>query len=357
MKKYFYASVAFLSFQISIAQQTEIKVEMLAANWDVPKDAIFETFENKKTLLLKNGRAVVKNQKITNGTIEVDVYANTIRSFAGITFRKQNNNMEEVYMRLHKANQADAVQYTPIFNNESNWQLFREHQAKISFKNAGWNTLKIEVDGKNAVVFVNNKKVLTINNLITAQNTGEIGLFALFTNRFANFRFTPRETTKNAEAKDNDAGDPSIIREWKITKAIPYLEEELNFKNFYEEKYSAVTTEKSGLLVLSKYLKKTSSGNFEGNKEDYTIATTTLFAKNDETKLFSFDYSDKIIVYLNGKRIFKGNNAFRTKGVQYMGHIDINTNMLYLDLKKGTNKLHCVVIDKANGWGLIGKVE
>jgi len=76
-----------------------------------------------------------------------------------------------------------------------------------------------------------------------------------------------------------------------------------------------------------------------------------------ETRIFSFDYSDKIIVYLNGEVIFKGNNAFRAKGIQYMGHIDINTNRLYLPLESGVNKIHCVVIDKANGWGIIAKLE
>lgn len=40
-----------------------------------------------------------------------------------------------------------------------------------------------------------------------------------------------------------------------------------------------------------------------------------------------------------------------------MGHLDMDTHILYLPLKKGTNTFHCVVIDKANGWGLIGKLE
>jgi hypothetical protein len=40
-----------------------------------------------------------------------------------------------------------------------------------------------------------------------------------------------------------------------------------------------------------------------------------------------------------------------------MGHININTNKLYLPLEKGANKIHCVVMDKANGWGLIAKLE
>lgn len=82
-----------------------------------------------------------------------------------------------------------------------------------------------------------------------------------------------------------------------------------------------------------------------------------MYADKSGTQLFSFDYSDKIIVYLNGKAVFKGNNAFRTKGVQYMGHLAIDTNTLFLPLEKGENTIHCVVIDKANGWGIMGKLE
>ena len=35
----------------------------------------------------------------------------------------------------------------------------------------------------------------------------------------------------------------------------------------------------------------------------------------------------------------------------------MNANKLYLNLKKGKKTLHCVIIDKANGWGLIGKLK
>ena len=357
MKKRIYPLITLLSLQLSIAQNSSVKIDMTNSNWNVPEDATFERFDNRNTLVLNGGRATVKNLKFNNGIIEVDVFANSIRSFAGITFRKQNFNMEEVYMRMHKSSQVDAVQYTPIFNDESNWQLYREYQARVSFKNSGWNTLRIEVNNKSAEVFVNNEKVMFIDHLRTDLSNGEIGLFALFSNRFSNFRITQKDATEDIEKSNNNPIDTNIITQWEIMKAKPFKEEELHFDDFLKEKYTTVNTEKSGLLPISKYIKKTSSGSFEQNTENYTIAATTIYANKNETRLFSFDYSDKIIVYLNGKAIFKGNNAFRAKGVQYMGHMDINTNKLYLPLEKGVNKIHCVVIDKANGWGIMAKME
>jgi len=231
------------------------------------------------------------------------------------------------------------------------------YQAQVSFKNTGWNTLRIEVNNKSTKVFVNDKIVMSIDHLRTDHSIGEIGLFSLFANRFSNFRVIHKDEIENPVIGDNNPADPNIITQWEITNARPYKEEEIHFDDFLKEKYITVKTEESGLLLISKYIKKSSSGNFEQNIDDYTIAFKTIYADKNETKLFSFDYSDKIIVYLNGKVIFKGNNSFLAKGIQYMGHMDINTNKLYLTLEKGVNKIHCVVIDKANGWGIIAKLE
>jgi hypothetical protein len=356
MKKLLYLLTILFVAELSIAQSSTVKIDMNASNWDLPEEAKLERFDNRETLLL-NGKAIVRNQNFTNGTIEVDIYANSKRSFAGIIFRMQDQTMEEVYMRLHKSSQADAVQYTPIFKNETNWQLYREHQAMVSFKDSGWNTLRIEVENTSAEIFVNDEKMLTVDHLKTNHSRGSIGLTALFTNRFSNFRVTNRDDTVESQTEDNSVMDPNIISEWQISQAKPFNEEELDINNFSNKKYMTATTEDSGLLPISKYLEKPSSGNFEQNQEDYTIAYTTIHSDKRETKLFSFDYSDRIVVYLNGEPIFKGNNAFRAKGIQYMGHMDINTNKLYLPFNKGKNEIHCIVIDKANGWGIMAKLE
>ncbi|MFC4635322.1 family 16 glycoside hydrolase [Dokdonia ponticola] len=357
MKQLIYLFIFLLSFQLLTAQNAPTKIEMTPSNWNTPDDALFENFDNRKTLVLKNGRATVKNLSFTNGTIEVDVYAKSTRSFAGISFREQNDNLEEVYMRLHKSSQADAVQYTPMFNNESNWQLYREYQASTSFKNQGWNSLRIEVANHSSEVFVNNVKVMTIDHLRTDQNEGLIGLWALFGNRFSNFRVMHSSNSEKEVATPINISENNIINRWGITKAYPYEEGKVRFEDFSKERYITVSTEESGLLPISKYVKKTTFGSFEQNKEEYVVATTTVNSAKAKTQIFSFDYSDKVLVFLNGKLLFNGNNAFRQKGVQFMGHMDINTNKLYLPLKKGENNIHCVVIEKANGWGLIGKLD
>jgi len=300
----------------------------------------------------------VNTINFSNGILEVDIYAKTERSFAGIIFRKEAGTMEEVYMRLHKSKQPDAIQYTPTYKHELAWQLYKEYQANVVFKNKGWNTLRIEVVKSTAVIYVNDEKVLTVAHLKTDQTNGQIGLFALFTNRFSNFRVTHKNNNRSENSLQQTViPDSNIITQWNLTKAFPYVENTLDFKQISKKKYNLVQTEPSGLLPISKYVEKPSAGNFEANKEVYAVAATTINSTTEHVKRFSFDYSDKIIVYLNGEAIFYGNNAFRSKGKQYQGHIDMNANTLYLRLKKGKNTIHCAIIDKANGWGIIGKLD
>ena len=339
------------------AQTRNSETSLIEENWIFPEgtEYTFERFNDRNTLLL-DGRAELKNADFTNGTIEVDVYANTSRSFAGLSFRKKDDTLEELYLRMHKSDQPDALQYTPIFHGESNWQLYRELQANLSLKDEGWNHLKIEVMGDSAEVLINGKKVLTVNDLRTDHAKGRIGLFALFENRFSNFKITPKEETFRDKTQTTIA-DPLLVRHWQLSEARPYDADRFERKRLPDLDYRKVASEPSGLLPISKFVNKPSSGNFEGNSEDFVVARIDILSQTEQTRRFSFDYSDKIILYLNGKEIYRGNNAFRSKGIQHTGHLQIDTNTVSLNLQKGTNVLECVVIEKSNGWGIMGKFE
>lgn len=343
----------------TIQGQTEgVSIPFTEKHWKLAENVMhnFEVFENQPTLVL-NGKAIAKNVSLKNGIIEVDVYANQKRSFAGIVFRKQGETMEEVYMRNHKNGQPDAVQYSPTFNGELTWQLYREFQAQVLFEREGWNSLKVLFNQQQLEVWINDKKVLQVDELKTENSYGEIGLFSLFENRFANFRYreTDNEIPKNSEIKP--IIDANVIKEWNLSEAFMYTPESVESIDFSGLTFQKVSTENSGLLPVSKYLMKPSFGNFEANEETFAVVSTNLTASNDTNRMkFSFDYSDKIIVFLNGKKIFEGNNAFLSKGQQFQGHIGLAANTIYLDLKPGENSLHCVVIDKANGWGIVGRI-
>lgn len=347
-----------LLFMRPINAQTTQNIPLQPDYWTPAQGSSvnFENFDGKETIIV-NGTAFAKGFEFSNGAMEMEVYANQKRSFAGVVFRKSEGNFEEVYMRMHKSRQVDAVQYTPTYNNESNWQLYPEFQANVAFKTEGWNLFRIEVEDLAATLFINGEEVMRIDRLRSGNLTGEIGLFALFGNRFANLKITKTGEAMVKEPYPILTPEKGIIGEWDITEAQPYIEGEIRFEDFENAKTTTVYTEQSGILPISRYLAKPTSGNFERNQEAYTVASATIAVDNAQTRLFSFDFSDKIIVYLNGEAIFYGNNAFRSKNNQFQGHLGLTANKIPLKLKKGFNTLHCVVIDRANGWGLTGKLE
>ncbi len=350
--------VGLLWSALVVQAQTAQTIPLQPKYWTITQGgkSSFEYFDGRETLVL-DGKAVVTDMEFSNGILEVDVYAKQARSFAGFIFRKQDGTMEEVYMRMHKSRQPDAVQYTPTYHGESNWQLYPEHQAHVTFKEEGWHTLRVEVNNLMATFYINNEKVLEVPTLKSGNLSGEVGLFALFGNRFSNFKLTKTGDAMVKEPYPIVTPAKGIIGEWDITEAQPYVEGQLDFNDFEKTKTITVNTEQSGLLPISRYLAKPTSGNFERNQEAFTVASTIIAVDQAQTRLFSFDYSDKIIVYLNGEPVFYGNNAFRSKNNQFQGHLGLSANKLPLQLKKGFNTLHCVVIDKANGWGLMGKLE
>ncbi|WP_299800283.1 family 16 glycoside hydrolase [uncultured Maribacter sp.] len=338
--------------------QIEKEIQFTSDKWNFSQNAKYEfkKVDGRQSLEL-DGRATLKDVSFTNGSIQVAVYAKTARSFAGIFFRHQKGHGDEVYMRMHKNGKPDALQYTPIFNGESNWQLYKEHQANITFKSAGWNMLRVEVLNYTARVFVNGQFVLEVPKLKSENGKGTIGLWALFGNVFSGMTVSS-ETSKNSKVLYPKKPKKGVVTAWELSRPHVYESDKV-FKpsDFKSEEYTWATTEASGLLPISKYVVKPSKGAFENNQEDYVIARLLIESIKVQSKELFFDFSDKIMLYLNDEQIFEGDNSFRSKGIGYQGHLAIDRNSVELPLKKGLNIIHAVVLEKANGWGLIGKLE
>ena len=80
----------------------------------------------------------------------------------------------------------------------------------------------------------------------------------------------------------------------------------------------------------------------------------TINSEKDQTKFFDFGYSDRVVVILNGKPIYKGTNKWRTRDYRYLGTIGLFDGV-YLDLKKGKNELLLAVSEDFGGWLVTGK--
>ena len=354
-------SIAFFTFIDSVQAQDTITILFTSEQWIVPDgtSSRIEKHLGQESVYL-DGHAYLKEASFQNGVIEVDIAPNTDRGFAGITFRDHGGgNYEEVYLRMHKSGLPDAVQYSPFYNGEANWQLYPQHQTSAEFKTTHWNHLKLVVNGAQLEVFLNGiaHPSMVVDNLRHDLEAGTLGIRALFGNHFANFRYTPQDIPNpvSAPTMETPAG---MITKWQLSPAFRIGQTDMKtYPQTEEWVWETVSTEATGLLTISKFRKRANGGNFEANLEDVVWARLTIIADQKGPRKLFFDYSDRVQVYLNEQPVFAGNNAFRYKGLLFREDIAVQGNALFLDLKKGKNELLIAVAKRANGWGLIGKWE
>ncbi|MEM6725685.1 MAG: family 16 glycoside hydrolase [Bacteroidota bacterium] len=346
--------IGLLGIPSAFAQPTIVDLD--PEDWILPdgSKARYEEIDGRKTVEL-NGKLLLKDQTLQEGIIRVDIFGAPERSFAGLVFHKQADFYEEVYLRLHKSGSNDALQYTPVFNKESNWQLLSQAQANPAFKMGEWNTLEIHFNSKAARILVNGQTALVVHELNGLYQDGQLGLWSLFPSTFSNFSFEAIAPEIPSPAEKPSKTSAHLITSWEISKAYPLDRLPEMLPNLDQLNYRTAETWSDGVLPISKYTVKAVAGKFLKNSEDFAVAKLSLDCEKATTKWLQFDFSDRGLIILNGKILFQGDNQFRLKGLQYMGNLNPLANTIPLYLKEGKNELLIVVIEKTNGWGLIGQ--
>jgi hypothetical protein len=95
--------------------------------------------------------------ELTDGVIEVDVAVSGERAFHGVVWRVVDRaNYESFYVRPHQVGNYDSVQYNPVFNDVSSWQLYHEpgFWAAVRFPIGEWFTVRVVFAGSRAEIFV-----------------------------------------------------------------------------------------------------------------------------------------------------------------------------------------------------------
>lgn len=301
------------------------------------------------------GNAVLKDVEFTNGTIEVDVAVSGARSYPGVNFRIQSNgNAEHFYIRPHRAGlYPDAIQYTPILNGISSWQLYNGD----GFTNSGefpeneWMHLKLEIAGKQARVFINDALVLEIPELQLGECKGAIGVSGPKNSSayFSNFCYKIDDSLELPPAPPKDI-PPGFLTEWEISQTFHAsqvdFEKHPSNQEIEELTWQKVIGEATGLVDVGKVHGRT------GRETDVVFAKTVIESDAAQTKKFVFGYSDAISVFLNGEILYFGNSAYQQRDPSFLGIIGLN-DALYLPLKAGKNELMIIVAESFGGWGFM----
>ena len=313
-------------------------------------------FEGRRAL---QGSAALLERTFADGVLEVDVYFpdDDARAYPGVWFRMASpTEGERFYIRPHRANlYDDALQYCPVLNGESPWQLYSGdgYTAATRLEEDRWLTLRLEVKGRQMRVFLDDmtRPALEVPRLEGTAASGGVRLDAQPGMAYlADFRMA--DAADFAIDAPPAATPPGTITEWEVSQ--PFVLRELDRaappgKDVLERAvWTKVTSDPRGLVDVSRLTPR------QGREPDFVVARAVLRAERDEIRRLQVGYSDWVAVVLNGRPLWSGNNGYRTRDSSFLGIVG-PFDTVHLPLERGRNELMLVVLESFGGWGFMAR--
>ena len=332
--------------------------------WRLQGDARIAEVGGETLLEIDTGIAQLPDVVFEDGTIEVEVQTSHHRSFIYVGFRRgADGDWEEIYLRSHKSNQPDALQYTPVIGGASQWQLFHGDSgtAAVPVPAEHWIDLRLEISGRQLAVFVGNDEEpgLVIARMAHPPRAGALFLrsfipansAAPFGARFRHLRVTPGRTTFDFSTVDaSHEADPNLVRDWQASPAFA-VDNKLygDLPAVDETAWIELATEPDGTLLLHR-LQRPQQTRVYG-----TVLRLPIDAQRAVTKTMDLGFSDAVSVFLNERPIVSLDQSYRFDRPRVQGVMGLHQSRLHLPLEQGRNELRLVVTESFGGWGVIAR--
>ena len=332
-------------------------------------------------IALIHGIACRPDLQIDDGIIEFEL-APPAGGFAGIAFRMQSSaDYEIVYFRWSNDGRWVGVQYQPVYEGETTWQLYpgagyeTDLPPRVYTKRGGWMPVRLVIAGSRADVFVGDsgKPVLQVRELKRPRARGAVAIWSSGLD-------TWQQPTANVRSlrvmplgdlalgsMSGDSASPGALTRWRVSSrfaapdsiAFPEMLPDAARRDIGESR--VVEAERSGLVNLT-----ASVGNpagrqltnvFGGAGWGVAYASVTLHSDREQTRRLSVSYSDAIGVYLDGALVYTGDNRTESRGKNQLGLVSYEGETVPLHLHAGDNEVVLAVADKAFGWGFRARLD
>jgi hypothetical protein len=327
-----------------------------------------EDYRGIRAIRSRDGRAVRRDVVLQDGTIEFDVELIPYRTFVYVQFRVAGDGeFEEIYFRAHKSGLPDAVQYNPVWNGDSFWQLWHGPGATASprFEHRTWMHVRIELEGRQAALFLGSAREPTLVMPLAREPRPGYLAFRAFnadpglppdetTASFANVRVTPGRAGYTFAARATPELPRGTIGRWQVSPAVvgdsaPVVTVPGNLLSG-REAWPSFDVEPTGVLVIGRHLRRP-------RPIGRTIARLVLRAPQAGRQRLYLGYSDRVTVFVNGNAVFAGDASYSFDMPRQEGLIGTYQSTIWLPLNQGSNEILLVVTDGFGGWGLQGRLE
>ncbi len=320
------------------------------------KESRVEDYRGKRALLLRNGTVWLDGVSFRDGTVEFDLAVPDELGFHGLAFRATDDeNYEHIYLRPHLGGLPDATQYTPVHHGVSAWQIYTgpRHSLPIDIEPDRWLRVRVAVRGGRAELSVDGRR-LVFPELRRPVEAGAIGLTAsISAARFANL--VVRADTSVSIGADVDSEvppaapvPPGTVREWRISTPFPESRldpaRRLRSGELDDLRWDVLVAGERGIADLATLRPHDPERNT-------VFAAVTLRARESALVPVRFGFSDRVLVYLNGRPLFRGNDGWRSRDYRFLGTVGQHYELV-LPLEAGENELLLAVSESFGGWGV-----
>lgn len=367
------AALVGLSAQPSWSQGTLLELPPDSPKWALQGRARPDTLGGRACLRIDGGGAGIRDFRMQDGIVDVEVFTPATRGFFGIEFRSDSANSEFVYLRQHKSGQPDAMQYTPVLNTGLNWQLYSGpgFTGRVNVPRDVWFHLRLEVRGAQARLFVGDTltPALVMDDLKSNVRNGEVGLAVLTgATCFADFRV--RSLAASPWQRHLPPMPPGTLVSWEISPALDAvgrdLERSLPESEARSMAWQSVEAEAPGIVALNRYRPSphpvvTFQSDFATRLQpqpgtSVVYARTHISADRAEVRKLQLGYSDEVSVFLNGRILYRGRSAQSFRDPGFLGIVDAENDAIYLPLQAGDNELVLAVSELGGGWGFVARL-
>ncbi len=338
------------------------------ARWQLAGDSTrIERVAGREALRMYTGSATRRDIVLQDGTIDVDVMTTRRRSFAYVNFRIEDEaNHEEFYLRPHKSELPDAVQYAPVFRGQSAWQLYHGPRgtAGPAFRPGVWTPVRIVLQRERAAFFVGD----TINPVLVVRlarepRPGYVSLSGFLPpgtpGSGAIAWFSNVRVRQNVAYTFRDQPEPplpsGVVRQWSVGPAfLPATLEPTTLEPAWTAKMQTVTIEPNGMVELNRWIEMPEGLQRSTTGDVGTVARLRVTAEQAGLRRMDLGFSDAATVFLNGRPLFHGDDSYvflrRRDGL-----IAFDQATVFLPLNAGVNDIAIVVTDHFGGWGLMAR--
>lgn len=303
-------------------------------------------FQGRRALLLRGAIAKLGDANFDTGIIEFDMaLPSNAQSFPGVYFRGVDDaNYEHFYLRPHQNGNPDTMQYTPVINGMTGWQIYAQYNAQTRLPINEWFHVRMEIAADSARVFVGgDEPILVVGDLKRDRAAGYIMLRgSLGGAYFANINIAPSEPAA-APAETPPELPAGLVRTWQVSAAMP---EETAYR-FAEEprqnriNWTALPVETNGFANLARVA-------VHSPGTTAVMARVALEADSSRTVAMRFAFSDRVHIYVNGALLYAGDDSQNSRDYRFLGTVGWY-DTVFLPLRRGANEIVFVVSEGGEG--------